>query len=78
MVMVKNAFAGLKVFSVGPQSGTITEVTVESAYRAGRPYYESRLRVRSPTGGLWDIFASTAFRRRQDAEKEALRVLSGA
>ena len=53
--MVKRAIGGLKVFYVHPQSGSITEVTVESAGKAGKPYYEARLLVRPPSGGLWEF-----------------------
>jgi hypothetical protein len=77
MMMVKRAFSGLKVFRVEPQTGSITEVSVESAYKAGKPYYEARLLVRAPNEALWDIFAASAFRSRQDAERESARVQKG-
>ncbi len=75
--MVKRSFSGLKVFRVDPQTGSIAEVIVETAYRASKPYYEARLRVRAPNGDLWDIFASSAFRHRQDADKESTRIQKG-
>lgn len=75
--MVKRAFGGLKVFYVHPQSGSITEVIVESAGRAGKPYYEARLLVRAPSGGLWDILAASAHRHRQDAEAASTRIQKG-
>lgn len=75
--MVKRAFGGLNVFHVAPQTGTVTEVVVESAYTAGKPYYEARLLVRAPTGGLWDIFAASAFRHRHDAEKASDQIRMG-
>jgi hypothetical protein len=76
-MMVKRAFRGLKLFRVEPQTGNITHVTVESAYKAGKPYYEARLLVPAPSGVLWNIFASSAFRHQQDAEKESARVQKG-
>lgn len=76
--MVKRAFRGLPVFYVSPNEGRITPVTVETPYRAGKPFYEARLRVRDPNDALWDIFASNAFRRRTDAEKEGPRIREGA
>jgi len=72
--MVKRTLGGLNVFCVHPQTGSITEVTIEYPYKAGKPYYEARLRVRTSTGALWDIFAASAFRHRRDAEKESARV----
>ncbi len=72
--MVKRTYGGLKVFRVDPQSGEITEVVVDHGYKAGKPYYEARLLVRTPTGSLWDIFAASAFRRRQDADRGSARV----
>jgi hypothetical protein len=76
--MVKRTSGGLKVLCVDPQTGKITRVTVESAYKGvGKAYYGARLRVRTPSGALWDIFASSAFRRRQDAEKESARIQKG-
>jgi hypothetical protein len=71
---VKRAFSGLCVFCVAPRTRTITEVTVESAYRAGKPEHEARLHVRTLRGALWDIFASSAFRQHRDALREAARI----
>ena len=76
--MVKRPFCGLKVFRVDPQTGSIAEVIVETAYRAGKPYYEARLRVRAPNGALWDIFASSfSLSPRQTLTRSPRRIQKG-